>query len=291
MTTEATNASPQSEHLSRLLQTWTDGLKDAFTAMGIAELSIEEPWDETEIADAEQLWIGQILNVPNDPCIWVGAGKTAWRRLGTYLQRQAGIEEPDDASVLDTYREVIAQSFSALAAALGVWLNRELTCTETTAEEPPPDKSAAGRTIRLATEDGLSSSLCLVCSRELLPLLAQERPAGAGEAEPESHDLAIDFESVLDLDMPVSVTLGAAKIDLQRILTLTEGSVIRLSRTPSDYMQLLINGRCVAHGELVAARGQYAIRIHDVCGAERLAQVQSIAEPEERRLTLPDNKS
>lgn len=274
-----------SQTLSSLLQRWTDGLKAAFAAMGIVGLTIEEPWDEPELTDADQLWCGQVFTVLSEPCLWIGAGKSAWQRVGAYLQRQAGIEEPDESAVLDTYREVIAQSLVALASALSEWLELEVACVEPTTEPPPSGDARPARTIRLGTEDGLSASLCLSCSPELMQLLGDQGAAVADVHVPESRDLAIDFESVLDLDMPVSVTLGSAKIDLQRTLNLTEGSVIRLNGTPSDLMQLLINGRCIAQGELVAARGQYAIKIHHVSGAERLAQVQAIGSPEQK--TLP----
>ncbi|HTA43112.1 MAG TPA: FliM/FliN family flagellar motor switch protein [Bryobacteraceae bacterium] len=272
------------EGLSWLLQTWTEGLNSALTEMGIPGFTVQEHGEETELGDPDPLWFGQLFDGQNEPCIWIGAGKPAWQHLGSYLQIQAGIEQPDEAAALDTYRELLAKSLTTLASALSAQLGRDITCTETTDEPPASSESGAARVVELLTGDDIPARVCVVCSQGLLQLLDQEGAAVHGAHAAEPGNPAVDFESLLDLDMPIVVALGSARIDLQRTLNLTEGAVIRLSRAPSDLMQLVINGRCVAQGELVAARGQYAIRIHQVSSAERLAQVQSISGSEQKSL-------
>ena len=72
--------------------------------------------------------------------------------------------------------------------------------------------------------------------------------------------------------MPVSVSFGCAQLPLQDVLKLTAGSVVELNRTISDPVELIVNNRVVATGEVVVVDGNYGVRLQRIVSRqERLA--------------------
>jgi flagellar motor switch protein FliN/FliY len=74
---------------------------------------------------------------------------------------------------------------------------------------------------------------------------------------------------LLDLELPLAVRFGRAKMALERVLELRPGSVIELEGSQDDRVDLMVNGSVVAKGEVVAVEGQYAIRILEVMSRDR----------------------
>jgi flagellar motor switch protein FliN/FliY len=71
--------------------------------------------------------------------------------------------------------------------------------------------------------------------------------------------------------MPLSVRFGEAVLSLDLLTRLGPGSLIELSRQPDDPVDVLINGRLVARGEVVVVSGNYGVRVTEVVSAaERL---------------------
>ena len=82
---------------------------------------------------------------------------------------------------------------------------------------------------------------------------------------------ADNLDVILDIDMPLSVRFGEAVLSLDLLTRLGPGSLIELSRQPDDPVDVLINGRLVARGEVVVVSGNYGVRVTEVVSAaERL---------------------
>ena len=89
-------------------------------------------------------------------------------------------------------------------------------------------------------------------------------------AESES-DSNFNLDLILDVQVPVSVRFGTRQMLLEEILKLGHGSVIELDRSADEPVELLVNGKRLALGEVVVAEGHYAIRITQVeSPAERI---------------------
>ncbi len=67
--------------------------------------------------------------------------------------------------------------------------------------------------------------------------------------------------SLLGLEIPVTVSFGEREMALRELAALGPGAVIELDRPASAPVDLLVNGRIVARGELVLLDDQYALRI------------------------------
>ena len=73
-----------------------------------------------------------------------------------------------------------------------------------------------------------------------------------------------NFDLLLDVQVPISVRFGKRQMMLEDIMELGQGSVIELDRSADDPVELLVNDKLLARGEVVVADGHYAIRITQV---------------------------
>lgn len=82
----------------------------------------------------------------------------------------------------------------------------------------------------------------------------------------------IDF--ILDIPMQVTVQVGSAKMVIRELLQLGQGSVIELEKLAGEPMEVLVNNKLVARGEVVVVNEKFGIRLTDVISAaERVQQL------------------
>jgi flagellar motor switch protein FliN/FliY len=70
-----------------------------------------------------------------------------------------------------------------------------------------------------------------------------------------------NLETLMDVQLPVSICFGETEMILDDILKLGVGSVIELNCNVDDPVQLMVNGKHFASGQVVAVDGFYGIRI------------------------------
>ena len=75
------------------------------------------------------------------------------------------------------------------------------------------------------------------------------------------------FERLLDVPLTVSVELGRTRMRIQDLLELGQGAIVDLDRLAGEPVDVLVNGRPVAHGEIVVTNDRYAVRIVSVRSA------------------------
>jgi flagellar motor switch protein FliN/FliY len=76
-----------------------------------------------------------------------------------------------------------------------------------------------------------------------------------------------NLKLILDIDMPLTVRFGEAVLTIEALSRLGPGSLVELSRQPDDPVDVLINGRLVARGEVVVVGGNYGVRVTEVASA------------------------
>jgi flagellar motor switch protein FliN len=69
---------------------------------------------------------------------------------------------------------------------------------------------------------------------------------------------------LLKVEVPVTISLGKASLPLKETLKLTRGSVVELDRTFNDPVEIVVNGRVVARGDIVVVEEKYAVRIREI---------------------------
>ena len=86
-------------------------------------------------------------------------------------------------------------------------------------------------------------------------------PATGGHAGPN-----LDF--LLDIKLNVTFEVGRAKMLISDLLTLGQGSVIELHRLVGDELDLLVNGKLVAKGEVVVINEKFGCKIANIIPPE-----------------------
>jgi flagellar motor switch protein FliN len=77
----------------------------------------------------------------------------------------------------------------------------------------------------------------------------------------------------LVLDVPVSLTieLGSCQLPMKEVLQLSIGSVVQLDKPADAPVELSINGKLIAHGEVVVIEDRFGVKITDVIGGNPVA--------------------
>ena len=75
---------------------------------------------------------------------------------------------------------------------------------------------------------------------------------------------ANNFEFVLDIPLEVTVELGRARMIINDLLQLGQGSVIELNKLAGEPMEILVNHKLIARGEVVVVNEKFGVRLTDI---------------------------
>ncbi|MFW6380955.1 MAG: flagellar motor switch phosphatase FliY [Bacillota bacterium] len=81
-----------------------------------------------------------------------------------------------------------------------------------------------------------------------------------GSAEP----LPQNMELIKDVPLRVTVRLGKARMTIQEVLDLGEGSIVELDKLAGEPVNLYVNGKLVAKGEVVVIDENFGFRVKDI---------------------------
>ncbi|MDI3316505.1 MAG: flagellar motor switch protein FliN [Bacillota bacterium] len=91
---------------------------------------------------------------------------------------------------------------------------------------------------------------------------------------PRTAQEAAGLELLYDVPLEISVELGRATKSVREVLALGAGSVVELDRAAGEPVDILVNGKLVAHGEVVVVDDNFGIRVTDILSpADRLRQL------------------
>lgn len=81
--------------------------------------------------------------------------------------------------------------------------------------------------------------------------------------------IAADLEAVFDVPVQVSAVLGRSKMDVGELLKLGPGSVLELDRRVGEAIDIYVNNRLVARGEVVLVEDKLGVTMTEIIKAER----------------------
>lgn len=73
-----------------------------------------------------------------------------------------------------------------------------------------------------------------------------------------------DLDFILDIPLEVTVEMGRTKMLINDLLQIGQGSVIELNRLAGEPLDILINSKLIARGEVVVVSEKFGIRITDI---------------------------
>jgi len=80
---------------------------------------------------------------------------------------------------------------------------------------------------------------------------------------------AADLEAMFDVPVQVSAVLGRAKMDVGQLLKLGPGAVLELDRKVGEAIDIYVNNRLVARGEVVLVEEKLGVTMTEIIKAER----------------------
>lgn len=80
------------------------------------------------------------------------------------------------------------------------------------------------------------------------------------------------FELLKEVNVRLSVELGRTDMKLKDVLSLGEDSVVMLDRLTDELLDVMVNGKLIARGEIVAEGNRFGLKIVEMVGAERSAE-------------------
>ncbi len=164
---------------------------------------------------------------------------------GAGLQELLGAGPFDDLALATTQESLSTTIHLLLPEMLAEQLKRKLGMGQPIAPPAPP---APAPTAPMATPPPASAPLA----------------AGPAAAPRQASVDTGNLDLLLDIELPVMVRMGQTEMQLGELLKLTPGSILELNRAADAPVELLVNGKQIAKGEVVVVDGNFAFRITEI---------------------------
>jgi flagellar motor switch protein FliN/FliY len=105
-----------------------------------------------------------------------------------------------------------------------------------------------------------------------LPDLGESGPAPGGgallkpenSAEGEAPRTSADLEAVFDVPVTVSAVLGKSGMEVSELLRLSKGTIVELDRKVGEAIDIYVNNRLVARGEVVLVEDRLGVTMTEI---------------------------
>ena len=84
-----------------------------------------------------------------------------------------------------------------------------------------------------------------------------------------------DLDFILDIPLLLSVELGSTRMLVNDLLQLGQGSIVELNKLAGEPLEILINNKLVARGEVVVVNEKFGVRLTDIISP--IERVKSLA--------------
>ena len=100
-----------------------------------------------------------------------------------------------------------------------------------------------------------------------MPTLANGEPLGEEQAQ--------NLDLIMGVPLEVTVEIGRTRKKVQDILSFSKGSLVVLDKLAGDQVDLFVNGKCIAKGEVVVIDDNFGIRISEILRKPELEELAS----------------
>lgn len=214
--------------------------------------------------------------------------------LGIFLGEEVAVGGELDQAQREAMEELVRQWSGLAASALKADFGE---VTLQVALEPSPDHAGGGMSRLLrATDDARFITALLDLDSGLVnglnqgatdvALEADSKPAESPTVDPVSSPVMpsartsarIDellregnLELLMDVELPVMLRFGSRQATLQEVLDLATGAVLELDREIREPVDLVLNEKVIARGEVVVVDGNYGLRVLEVASPQQRA--------------------
>jgi flagellar motor switch protein FliN len=79
-------------------------------------------------------------------------------------------------------------------------------------------------------------------------------------------DIPSNLNLVLDVPVSLTIELGSCQLPMKEVLQLNIGSVVQLDKSADSPVELSVNGKLIARGEVVVIEDRFGVKITEVIG-------------------------
>ncbi|MFO7752551.1 MAG: flagellar motor switch protein FliN [Desulfobacteraceae bacterium] len=114
--------------------------------------------------------------------------------------------------------------------------------------------------------------------------MAEEKNESAEDQAPEENEAISEeqgereLDFILDIPLELSVELGKTKMLVNDLLQLGQGSIVELNKLAGEPLEVYINRKLIARGEVVVVNEKFGVRLTDIITP--IDRVKSLAEKE-----------
>ncbi|MBW1800614.1 MAG: flagellar motor switch protein FliN [Deltaproteobacteria bacterium] len=101
---------------------------------------------------------------------------------------------------------------------------------------------------------------------EITEAQSEAREVAFSEIEPGLHenDNGQNLDFLLDIPLEITVELGKTKINIGNLLKLSQGSVVELDKLTDQPLEIFVNRKLMAEGEVVVVNEKFGIRLINI---------------------------
>lgn len=197
------------------------------------------------------------------------AGEEKWLRLAV------GVQSGEEAAAAwwCVLPAPVAEQMMAL-------LSRQAQEAQAAAAEPPAEEAAVQPVRPPAVEGGkkpLAPPRSIVGPARAASAPVSVQPAGFGEVHAEGgrREGIGNIDLILDVPLSVTVELGRSRMQIKDVLELAKGVVIELDKLAGEPVDVFVNGKLIAKGEVVVIDENFGVKITDIVSPlERVRSLQ-----------------
>ena len=105
---------------------------------------------------------------------------------------------------------------------------------------------------------------------------------------PAGVDGTPELERLYDVPVELAVEIGRTRMTIRETLALGPGSIVTLNRLAGEPVDLLVNGKPIARGEVVVIDEEFGLRVTEVVASESAAPQDEAPAPLAEPLLTPD---
>ncbi len=235
-------------------------------------------------------------NLPENPQVIIVSQET-FAELANML-REAPVEELDD-NVLADIRPVFEAIVQGLCLAVGNLLNEPVVASGMSIRfqivSLPPNIQRSDSIIRTNVSiscEQVSGTVIWAFDNETAHAIIGEVIEEDAETPfaqvvqdesiphlplvPSSNDNGLDI--LMDIPLEISVELGRVRMMVKEVIELGSGSIVEIDKAAGEPVDIMVNGRLVAKGEVVVIEDNFGVRITEILSpAERLMRLNEAA--------------
>ncbi|WQV07466.1 flagellar motor switch protein FliY [Helicobacter pylori] len=206
------------------------------------------------------------------------------------LGGEGASKEEMDNDDLDAFKEMASNIFGAIATSLKSQellpkLNFTTTNAEIAKDLPKKEDYTKAMVFSFKMEALKESQMILLVTTDFINQFETKKEPESTESateETKTHDASLEnieirnISMLLDVKLNVKVRIGQKKMILKDVVSMDIGSVVELDQLVNDPLEILVDDKVIAKGEVVIVDGNFGIQITDIgTKKERLEQLKN----------------